>query len=117
VQQRRLKHGFSISFYDNLLLPKSLRPLFVIPSKRDRQEEKEDGIRRNKTKRKMYYILKLHFAKEESTSIGMMKKRVSILCCKNIFLSFSKEYNRKENFLCFYMLYSAVERVIFSGKI
>jgi hypothetical protein len=77
VQQRRPKHGFSISFYGNLLLPKSLRTLFVIPSKRDRQEEKEDRIRRKKTKRKMFKIsdkMILRFSKEESTSIGLMKE-------------------------------------------
>jgi hypothetical protein len=43
--------------------------------------------------------------------------RELIFCVVKTFLNVSKEYNRKENFLCFYMLYSAVERVIFSGKI
>jgi hypothetical protein len=74
VQQRRRKYGFSISFYGNLLLPKSLRTLFVIPSERDRQEEKEDQIRRKKTERKMYKIPnknKLRFAKEERSSNGL----------------------------------------------
>jgi hypothetical protein len=69
--------SLSHSMPNPLLLPKSLRTLFVIPSERDRQEEKKDQIRRKKTKRKMYLIpntTKLGFAKEERTSNGLMKE-------------------------------------------
>ncbi len=108
--QRRPKHGFSISFYANLLLPKSLRTLFVIPSKRDRQEEKEDQIRRKKTIRKMYKIPntpKLGFAKEERTSNGLRIRRIrqKEKCTK---------YQTKRSYA---LQNKKVERVTFSVKI